>query len=87
MRVRVADQPSAPPGAPLTIDLKRPPPDALWSYRKSVVEEFYAGLPMKTRMIRHGLRRSSSPQDFLAYLTLMGRTYDADSKSVRMGVE
>ena len=52
----------------------------LWHYRERVVDEFYAGLSMKMRMLLHVVRRSGSLHDFAAYLTLMGRKFDTSSK-------
>jgi radical SAM superfamily enzyme YgiQ (UPF0313 family) len=63
-----------------TIDIDRPDPNALWSFREGVVADFYAGLRMKFRMIAHVLHRSSSLQDVTAYLTLLGRKYDPSEK-------
>jgi len=67
------------------IDLKRPDPEFLWNYREQVVSEFYDGISMKLRMLLHVLRRSRSPQDVFAYLTLMGRKYDPETKGLRAG--
>ncbi len=63
-----------------TIELDRPDADALWLYRESVVDEFYSGIKMKAKMVAHVVRRSSSPQDVAAYLTLMGRKFDPSAK-------
>jgi radical SAM superfamily enzyme YgiQ (UPF0313 family) len=63
-----------------TIDLERPSPEFLWHYREDVVSDFYSGLAMKYRMIRHVVQRSSSLQDVAAYLTLMGRKYEPSEK-------
>ncbi len=62
------------------IQLKRPDPQWLWGYRERVVGEFYAGLPMKLKMLNHVVRRSSTLHDVAAYLTLMGRKFDTSSK-------
>lgn len=62
------------------IKLKRLDPSYLWDYRESVLDDFYKGLSMKLRMLRHVVRRSSSLPDFAAYLTLMGRKYDTTEK-------
>jgi hypothetical protein len=62
------------------IELKRPPPEFLWRFREAVTSDFYAGLKMKLRMLKHVARRSSGLQDAAAYLTLLGRKYDPSSK-------
>jgi hypothetical protein len=63
------------------IILKRPPPERLWEYRESVVDDFYGSTRMKRRMLRHVFERSSSPQDVAAYLTLLGRKYSPVAKA------
>jgi radical SAM superfamily enzyme YgiQ (UPF0313 family) len=63
-----------------TIELKRPAPEWLWKYRERVVGEFYGGIRVKLRMLKHVVRRSGSFHDVAAYLTLMGRKYDTSSK-------
>ncbi|MFK7985351.1 MAG: radical SAM protein [Sandaracinaceae bacterium] len=55
------------------LDLDRPDAQTLWDYREAVVSEFYAGLDVKTRMLRHVWARSGNLRDAAAYLTLMGR--------------
>jgi radical SAM superfamily enzyme YgiQ (UPF0313 family) len=64
--------------------LKRDGADALWAYREKVVGGFYDGLPMKMKMIKHVVKRSSSLHDMAAYLTLLGRKYDTDAKTRRV---
>ncbi|HKQ62711.1 MAG TPA: radical SAM protein [Candidatus Polarisedimenticolaceae bacterium] len=66
-----------------TIDLKRPDPAFLWSFRERVVDRFYSGARMKLRMLKHVVHRSSSPQDVFAYLTLMARKYAPEEKRTR----
>jgi radical SAM superfamily enzyme YgiQ (UPF0313 family) len=63
-----------------TIDIDRSDPDALWRYRERVVEDFYGGIGMKLRMLKHVVKRSSSLHDIAAYLTLLGRKYDPSAK-------
>jgi radical SAM superfamily enzyme YgiQ (UPF0313 family) len=65
-----------------TIDLGRPSKESLWHYREAVVGEFYAGLRMKLRMLKHVVLRSRSLQDIAAYLTLMARKYDPAAKKL-----
>lgn len=62
------------------IELKRVDRATLWRYRESVVEEFYRPLRMKLKMLGHVFRRSSGPQDVLAYLTLLCRKYEPRAK-------
>ncbi|MBD3334087.1 MAG: hypothetical protein GF355_01060 [Candidatus Eisenbacteria bacterium] len=62
------------------IDLGRPDPAALWAYREAVVEDFYGGVGMKWRMLKHVYQRSNSLTDIGAYLTLMGRKYEPAQK-------
>lgn len=68
-----------------TIKMERPDADALWHYREQMVDEFYGGLGMKLKMVAHVVRRSSSLHDVAAYMTLMGRKFDPDTKT-RPGV-
>jgi radical SAM superfamily enzyme YgiQ (UPF0313 family) len=68
------------------IDIDRPDPAYLWSYREKVVEDFYGRIGMKFRMLKHIVKRSSSLQDMAAYLTLMGRKYDPENKT-RVGMD
>jgi len=63
-----------------TIALDRPAQSFLWEFRESVVADFYAGLGMKLRMLKHVVLRSRSLQDVAAYLTLMARKYDPGEK-------
>jgi len=62
------------------IVLDRPAPELLWAYRESVVDDFYGSSRMKARMVQHVMRRSGNLQDFAAYLTLMGRKYEPETK-------
>ena len=63
-----------------TIDLDRADQEFLGQYREQVVSDFYRGLSMKVRMIKHVFHRSSSLEDVAAYLTLLGRKYDPSQK-------
>jgi hypothetical protein len=63
------------------IDLNRPSPDHLWSFREEAVEDFYGNTRMKLKMLKHVFHRSSNFQDIAAYLTLLGRKYEPDEKA------
>lgn len=62
------------------IFLDRPAPELLWTYRESVVDDFYGSGRMKARMLQHVWRRSGNLQGAAAYLTLMGRKYEPGTK-------
>jgi hypothetical protein len=62
------------------IDLKRPDPEYLWAYRQGTVEDFYSGVSMKLKMLKHIVHRSGSLHDAAACLTLFGRKYDPRQK-------
>ena len=64
-----------------TIKMERPDAEALWHYREQMVDEFYAGLGMKMKMVAHVVRRSRSLHDVAAYMTLMGRKFDPATKT------
>lgn len=63
------------------IVLKRPAPELLKQYRTGVVDQFYGNRRAKLRMLRHVVYRSSSFQDVAAYLTLLSRKYEPETKS------
>jgi radical SAM superfamily enzyme YgiQ (UPF0313 family) len=63
-----------------SIDLDRPDEQHLWDYREGLVSDFYSGLKIKLKMLKHVLHRSGSLQDAAAYLTLLGRKYDPAEK-------
>jgi len=69
------------------IDMGRPDPQFLWHYREEVVSDFYSGLGMKLKMLKHVFKRSSSLPDIAAYLTLMGRKLDPGAKVRTVEVE
>lgn len=62
------------------IVLKRPAPALLKAYRTGVVGQFYGNRRAKLRMLRHVVYRSSSFQDIAAYLTLLSRKYEPETK-------
>lgn len=62
------------------IALKRPDGKLLWGFRQRMMEDFYGGLGMEFRLLKHVFRMCQSAWDVLSYMACLGRIYLPEMK-------
>lgn len=62
------------------IALKRPDGRLLWGFRQRMMEDFYGGLGMEFRLLKHVFRMCQSAWDVISYLACLGRIYLPEMK-------
>jgi Radical SAM superfamily len=66
------------------IILKRQQGDVLWKLRQQIMEDFYGGVHMEYRLMKHVFAMCSNAWEVIGYLTCLGRIYMPETKERHM---
>lgn len=62
------------------ITLRRPHGQILWNFRQKMMEDFYGGLGMELKLVKHVFRMCESTWDVISYMACLGRIYLPETK-------